>query len=517
MSMQDSIGHVTSIMPKFNSYLLRDYREEQINKFPEFMGTIFREAIKLFRGELDYLEYRIMAPRERLDYVMDNPFIKGKVDIQQSEYSLIEFLFQYRGESIKVPLYVPYLYDNALIIGNTKFYMHLAIIERMIYHVQDGIIIKVMRSPLQFWRNRQEMYESTDGEQFYDAVVTVRAHYRRKDSKRNTATPLILYLLATYEFDDVIRMLGAPEGSITFVDSVPKDRDPATDKYIYFPCSGIYLRVDRNVVYGDKQFNTYRRIVASLINIMRLRKTVTLESVYNRTFYKMTLGYILYPKAENDLIAVDHADSHLISLSTYLDEYTKSELASINVFCNDIYDLFVNVFSMIDEWSNWYSVNDLFTKRIGGTDLLLIEVVKLIFNRFYDTQRKNKEISFQTIQKMLKLPVKCIPKQCVEVQSIRSNNAMYNDNELLCNLIKKIRQSSAQSGGHGGASINDKEHRFHPSFVVVESPLAISQSSPGVSGDINPYVRIDHDGNFIQSQMPWYESVRPLLKYLTLV
>lgn len=515
--MNDAIGAVTSVIPKFNDYLLRDYRKEQIDRIPDFMGMIFREAAKLFRGELKYCGYRTMTPKERLDYVKSDDFINGRIDIQQSEYSLMKFLFEFQGNQLEVPMYVPYLHENALIIGDTRFYMHLAIIERMIYHVQDGIIIKVMRSPLQFWRNRREMYESTDGEQFYDAVITVRAHYRRKASKNSTVTPLILYLLATYEFNEVMNILNVPGGAISFVDSVPVGRDPKTDKYIYFQCNSIYMKVDYEAVFGDKQYNLLRRVVASLICVLKMNKRVNLNTVYNTTHYEMILGFILYPNADNELIAIDHAKSHLSSLATYLDDYTKAGLAAMQIYCNNIYDLFVNVFIMIDEWCNWYSINDLFTKRIGGIDLLLIEVVKLIFNRFYDTQRKNKEIRLEAVKKMLKLPVNCIPRQCVKVQSIHSNNAMYNDNDLLCILIKKIRQSTAQSGGRGGTSINDKEYRFHPSNAVVECLLAISLTQPGASGDINPYLKIDTSGNPLAEKMPWYPEVLSLINYLVKV
>ncbi len=532
MSMNDSIGRVTSIMPKFNEYLLRDYRTEQVNRFPEFIATIFKEAAKLFGGNLTYKGSRTMSPLERLEYSLNHPHIKGRISIQQNEASLVEFQFEYsdantQPTTISVPLYVPYLHENALVINDTRFYMHLAIIEKMIYHIPDGVIIKVMRSPLQFWRNQQRILETTDGDRYYDIVITMRAHFRKKAPKKGQRIPLILYLLSRYDFNQVLGFLGLPPGSIDFVSSVPsaESRDPETDKYKYFKCNNnLYIKVDKDVVLSESSHNPPRRVLVSLLYIMQMdkiaRNSADVSIVKQHGFYCGILGRSLYAKVESKpLLAIEHATAHLESLSTYLDQYTKKELAALGIHCNDIFDLLIHVFTSIDEWSAWYSVNDLFTKRIGGTELLLIEVVKQVFNRFYDTQRKHKaaHIKLEHVKKLLRLPPYCIMTNCVRVQSMRSNNDMYNDNDLLCNLIKKIRQSSNQNGSKNGNVITDKEHRFHPSFVAVESALALSQSSPGVSGDINPYVSINSNGYFQPGSMPWYSAIEGLQKYLNKV
>lgn len=516
MSIDAAFARVTEIMPPFNDYLLKDYRKNNIDNIPEFMSTIFREAIKLHKGDLKYLGYKRMTPEERLSYFASQRQEKNKINIQQNEMILMKFMFEYCGEPIEVPLYVPYLYDNALIVNSTKFYIHLAIIERMIYHITDGIIIKVMRSPLHFWRNKQLTYENTDGKRFYDTIVTMRAHFRKNSTKKSTQTPLVLYLLAHYEFNEALSILGIPPGAVSFVSSVPseEERNPETDRFYYFKChENVYLKVDHEQIYPEGNYNLNSRVIASLIYILKMTKTVDLDYVTDTKFYMSILGRNLYPNVNNSILACDHAKSHLDSLSTYLDEYTKAGLEELKIYCNDIFDLFVNVFVMIDEWSTRYEINDLFSKRIGGTDLLLIEVVKQVFNRFYEAQRKHKNIKLQSVTTMLRLPVMSIPKQCTRVDSVHSDNNQYNDNDLYPILIKRIRQSSGKHQKNNNI-MKDKEHKFHPSFVALESVLAISQSRPGITGDINPYAQIDEHGNFLQECMPWYSEVEGLKNYL---
>ena len=93
----------------------------------------------------------------------------------------------------------------------------------------------------------------------------------------------------------------------------------------------------------------------------------------------------------------------------------------------------------------------------------------------------------------------------------------YNDNVLFTLLVDKLRQSKP-SNGHKSSNknlITAPEHRFHPSFVAIESVLSIPKSNPGMAGDINPFAIIDKDGNFDKEAMTWYKQIAGLKKYLS--
>lgn len=513
MSWNSLLGDLQEEIPHFNDYLLKGYRQDQVGRFPEFMSTVFKEAIKLFKGSITYHGYQVLPPAQCVDFMVSCPLIRGRYNIQKSELSLVKFLFEYDHQSIEVPLYLPYLHENALVINDTRYYIQLAIIEKMIFRVHDGVIIKVMRSPLQFWRSENVPYTNTDGDEFFDKVITMKAHSRRKSPKKSVRTPLILYLLTRFDFQTVMRTLSIPQGGISFVDE-PVPNDP---QYMYFDCkNNVYLKVDRETIMPERQL---RRVVISILYILKMAKRFRLSELMDTTFYKSILGRVLYPNVPNDALAANHAESHLDSLSTYLDIYTKNELALLNIYCDDIFDLFVHVFCSIDEWLNQYSINNLFEKRIGGADLILIEMVKQIFTRFYVTLRNhNKVLEIGNVRSMLKIPPMRISKLS-GIQSLRPNAALYNDNDLIAIDVKKIRQSSTQENTSKKSSnvITDREHRFHPSFVAIESALAISPSSPGISGDINPFAVIDNMGYFKEDKMPWYQEIKSLDEYLTQV
>ena len=518
MSWDMTFEAVKEELPKFNNYVLKDFRKQQVNRCVEFMDTVYKEAVKLFQGALEYKGYRILSPEERVAYSLGaSNLIKGRLEIQQSELQLVQYLFQFEGETIPVHIYLPYLYNGAIVIRDTRYYLQLPIIERMIYRITDGVIIKVMRSPLQFWRTAQYSYTSTSGESFFDALITAKVHYKRGTSNtaRSTQTPLLLYLLSYYDFSYLLTSIfGLTSEMIQFTE----ENYPHDEVYLYFKCKdGIYLRVDRMNVMTDI---TFRRFVASLLYIIGTTKRYSISDLYNKTFYRTLLGKNLYGQATKEGLAAGHAESDLNSLKTYLDYYTKKDLESMHIYCEDVFDLFVVVFFSIDSWLLEYSPNDLFAKRLGGIELLLMGMVRSTFTRFYDTLRKNKmpNISLNNIKSMLKMDSMNITN-IHSVQSVHSNSSLYNDNVLLSTLIKKVRLTSTQEHRSKKKTnlISAKEHQFHPSFLAVESALAISSSSPGISGDINPFVQVDRDGFFLKEKMPWYDEILPLSKYLVSV
>lgn len=523
MSWDSSISLLKTKLPRPNDDLIIGYNQRQIADIPKFIATIFGEVTRLFKGKLTLEDYRALSPEEAIEYMMSNDNIpRRQFNIQRSELRLYEYLFKFEDEehkvyAIPVRLFLPYLYEGAIVIDDTRFYLQLPITERCIYRVNDGIFIKVMRAPLQFWRRDQHTYTATNGKTYHDCLITAKAYHRRNRRGGTYAkikpTPLVLYLLVHYGFHDTVtEVLGLPEDSITFVETDNKN-DP---RYTYFQVKpDIYLKVDTELVLGDLN---YRRFVAGVLYILKKQTRCFMSDVTNTTFYKMILGRNLQSSSTKEAHAASNAESHLESLGTYLDVITKQALADMGIACKDIFELLVTVFFNIDKWLMDYSANDLFCKRIGGVDILLVSLINDIFHTVYDATpaNYNKELKYADVKKKLNVKPMTI-RLLNRVDSVRPNNDLYNDNVFIPLLIKRLRQSSSQNRQGKKKNINlitAPEHQFHPSFIAIESALAISASNPGITGDINPFAVIDDKGCFVESEMPWYKDIYPLIKYL---
>jgi hypothetical protein len=235
----------------------------------------------------------------------------------------------------------------------------------------------------------------------------------------------------------------------------------------------------------------------------------------------MILGKCLYGKTYKATLAAGHGETHLESLRTYLDEITKNRLfLEQHIPVNNIFELFVFVFYNIDDWLVGYSPNNLFEKRLGGIDTLLAPMVEQINTRIYNNMSKNKQFKSNQIRKLLNFNAFGISNISAKASGVQAATSVYNDNALLSMLIKRLRlPSSSKSRTSKGKSnlIKSEEHQFSPTFLAIESVWAISSSSPGISGDINPFAVIDESGRFVKEKMPWFSQIEPLEKKLVQV
>lgn len=487
-------GAIRHQLPEFNNYLLKDYRKEQVDQSVSYIDTVFREAIKLFNGAITYKGYTILSPEKRIDAMMEHSITKGKYNIQKSELILIEFTFEFEQQLYTTHIYVPYLHNGCIVINDTKYYVQLAIIERIIYRTQDCIVIKVMRSPMHFWRTEQYSYVSMEGKSFYDTIITVKVHYKsRKRSKNDIKTALMLYPLCTRGFAGTLDAFGVSQKDMYLSESYIH-----VDGYMAFRCrDDVYLNVNESLMSQV----TIRRMVASMVYLFSFFTFYTFADLFDleNSAYKIMLGRAIFGPKYKTSLACSQASTHLESLATYLDPITKMELAKQGVICDDIHDLFVNVFSHLDEWLINHAPNDLYEKKVGVLELLMVDLTKAIFTRCYTTLQRQKNLNDKAVRSLFRMPNSKITG--IYKSSLVRGITCYNDNELLSLMGKKVRQAANQDSTNKKTVnlITAKEHRFHTSFPVVESILSIPSSSPGVSGSINPYVEITRgDGCFVK-------------------
>lgn len=487
-------------LPPFNDYLLKTFRKDQINRSVEYVDTVFREAIKLFNGEIIYHGCDILSPEHRLDELNDPAFKRG-FNIQISELQLVRFTFLYEGNRIVTHMYLPYIKDGAITIDDTKYYLQLAIIEKVIYRIADGIIVKVMRSPLHFWRSEQFGYVNTKGKSFIESIITTKIHYKqRKRAKRDIKTALLLYPLSHFGLLGTYQHFNIDPSTIQFVDS---ENLTAPEDIMYIKVrEGIYVKVKPELMQGD-----YSRIVASLVYCLRYYKEATIPDIYDPSgvIWKIILGKSIYGLSTKSTLAHNHAEKHFTSLATYLDPLTQAELAKQNIFCNDIYDLLITVFKSIDGWIANYKPNNLYDKKLGVLELIMSELVETIFKKMYGNPNDQK-LTLKTVRAILRMPSKKIAG-LYKCGAVRGSTQIYGDNELLTIQGKKIRQPiSQETPGKqrsskkkaGGNIIGSDEHQFDTSALVHESILSIPSSNPGDGGDINPYAPISHDGSLLK-------------------
>lgn len=516
------IGDVKEQLPPFNRKLLIDYRRDQISQLAEYMDVVYREAVKLVEsGNLVYRGFYRMTPEERVRYLIDSTSKVGssrfKLEILDSEMELVKYVFEYKGQEYGVFLHLPYLVNDQILISGTSYHFQLPIIERIIYRIPDGLIVKVMRSPLQFWRSEQYSYTSEEGRLYYDPIITVRAHFgAKKREKHGIKTSLVLYLLAERGMTRTLETFGIDPSLISFSAEVPEKKDPEREHFIIRNKSGqtMCMAVHRSIF---DNLN-HRRVVASIHYLLQFFTKHDLSLLYDPegTIFMIMLGRSIHGMPLKEALAHGNIVNHQKSLTTYLDPFTKVQLINMGINVEDVYDLFVYVFNNMDDLVLNHSPSDLFEKKIAVNELILSKTIRLTFREFYDLCKKEQRApGDQAIRRSLKRLSR--PIVAIHECGARSNPPIYNDNWLAAIGGKKVRQAAnQQAGGQRGRKkgnlLTSREHYYHPSMMVVESALSIPASSPGVGGDINPYVPITDDGCFIMPE--WAKDIYGLLPFL---
>lgn len=537
------IGSVSDELPKFNDKLLKEFRRKQISSGIDYMDDVYKQAVKVLSGTFQNVEYlgcRVLSPDEQVKLLANGQLSRDTVNVQRSEAVLVAFYFRHENEEFSVPLFIPYLHNEVLVTNDTEYTIENVIVQSVIVRTNErkGIIIKVMQSPLRFWRNIKYTIEDTDGNQYPNAdIITVQAHYRSQSkSSRSEKTTIVLYLLAEYGFLGAMEMLYVSDKILGFVDHIP---EMPSEEFTYFEIKNdIYLKVRKEAMSDDD----VKCVVASILYIWKpytkdayfpnnpesLEVTKTgKNTVLSKAAYRMLLGAIIYDITNPGkmLLAGSHGESHLESLRMYLDRMSQVELErELHVPVEDIFHLFVLVFYNINGWLAGYKANDLFEKKLGGINLLYSGTVEKLFNAVYTLTRVSKKKSDSSaVKKALRLNPTVVMDSFHMTEGVKSKPAFYNDNILLSMLVKKVRPDQSRENGSSGKGegkkksngnlIKSAEHKFSSTFSAIEGMWSYPSSNPGIAGDINPYAQIDQNGNFDKSRMPWYADIQPVDNY----
>lgn len=533
--LDDILDECNLQLPQFNSFLLKDFREQQINKCTDFMKMTFEEVTRLFQGKVQFKGARILSPEERIAVTINNPRYPTAVEISQTELMLVEFLFQYEQSPFSVHLYMPYIKDDCMLINGTKYFVQFPLTDRIFYHISkdNGLGIKVLRAHLRFWRNLRHQFSSMAGNRYGDNVIIVKIHLRNhKYTLDDIKTALLLYPLCMLGWTETLRRYGIHSDEIQFTGVWNKEdydydyfqvRKPEGDK------EGLYMKVHKRILSAnpDESIRVQMRVVTSLLYVLQyfvrcpstmyqdnveLRRYLTSDT--DTTVWKVILGKTSYGiHYASEIQVCGHAEQHLDSLKTYLDPHTKMKLREIGVYCDNIHELLDYVFINMDSHVVNYTPADLFNKRINIHDLLSNPVVRRIFTKVYgftNNNRKNRVTTVKDIENNFKIGSKAFTQLHQAGAAVAINPATYNDNYLLTIGARKVRTTHSSTGVKsneiGGAKtkqqtnhLTSPAHRFHSSWMYVEACLVVSHTNPDIAGLINHFLDIDTKGNVIVS------------------
>ena len=491
------VGTLSDKLPKFNDYLLREFRPESLKRSPDYMGMTTTECLTVFGDKMKYHGYEVLTPEERVEYIFNRNIQKRTFEIQQSNLKLIRISISLDNIMHNGIIPVPYLSSGRLVLSDTHYYPLFAIVERGLHITKNEIIVKVLRAPLKFWRRETIIFRATDGRSFRPIVMTVKIHQKVRSGKKSERTPLILYHLTQYGFAKSAEIFGFKSGDIQLVDKeVESDRD-----FFYFIKlkDDVFIKVRKECM-SDQYMQGF---VGSIVHICEFNSKYTLKDLTSTksAYYHVTLGRHTYG-ANKDSLLYNNAEEHLRMNDSLLDPAAKVQLATIGINVSNIYELLREIYFKMDSFVWNYNPIDLYNKKLGSLEQMLSGFVRNLYNAQFRILN-NKKIGLTQESAANFIRDVCKRGSFVKTTQIyRGNPSIYNDNWLLTIGAKRFRSLEAMELNVQGVKkkcrIPPYLTKAHPSHMVVESLLTIPTSTPVISGSINPYLKIDREGNIIK-------------------
>lgn len=516
---------VKATLPKFNNEVIIDLRRKEIDNLPQFIADRYRECASVADPNLVFVDYKVMQPLDKLLYELNRPKKKNRINIKEDEAVIVEYVFRYFDNEFRVPLYIPYIYeDSCLIVGNTRYECLLNMSEKLfsVRAGSSGITIKLIRLPISFHKNTPfAYYDEYEHKQFVSSIVTCKIHYKKPSKSKKIKPTIIHYLLCKFTLQEILSMFDINKDELSFV----RKEDPDPNHY-YFKIKNaaiepIFVKVNKNSMDNNRVFYD---IVISILYTLSAFRFILYEDLINNSkeIFMIILGKIIHNTSTSNLHALNYMIKHIESVDTYLDEYNKHMFHYEGIMVNDIYDLLcfiqVNIGKIIIDYPN----NNMYNKRIEAINNVIADgVVRMINRNIYKVEKKdNINHMFNTLSKAFSVHPKKILQSLGTSDSVRfSSSGVYSDNWLLSIGDKCVKRLSAATRtafgnkakkGHS-SGINAYANKFHPSMLVVECPIGFS-SKPGTNCLINPYVNINEMGGLLRRNNS--EEIEELKKYI---
>jgi hypothetical protein len=445
-----------------------------------------------------------LNPDEVIQYIRTNKIIAKRVQILDSTFKLDRYEYEFQGERQPLHVFLPYTVDGRILMANTSYWPLLPEVDSGgLHRTKDEIILKVMCAPITLYRSASFTFHTDKGKIYKEVVNQVKIHQGRKGRGKNACmVPMLLYHLVYHQFDECMLMYGFEPGEIQITQKYTQEQDYSYIKIV----EDIYLRVKDTALN-----NMYkRRVIASYLTCLNEWSHFNYRDLVssNLMYYRVVLGRYTYSQIRGTdpnkaVMYADNAGKHLATTDTILDEPAKVQLRKIGINVEDIYDFLLVAFYKMDEWLVNYSPCDLYDKKIGSLDSVMSPLVYSIDKKlFVLVNAKDAELKLNTVRSAIK---KCSQMEnwVTTNPAFRANPAFCNDNKLITIIGKRFR--SLENVETAGSRANKKTKvmtnsllKAHPSHLVVESIVALPESSPVVSGEINPYLIIDDNGQILK-------------------
>lgn len=357
--------------PKFNKNVTDGTAKQILKTIPEYLDDIIKSSLRSLNPKipLTYEGYRRMTPMEEYKFSLVSDNNKTTYDLAESNIYLTEYVFNFNGERISRPLYLPYAQDGNIIrVSNTQYHIIPVLSDTVISPSHDEVFVRLLKDKLTFRsqvRNFILNGERVPGKIVHTNIVKTNT-MNIKDNIGRPLTPVSLYLLSKYGFRKCMERYSGIKDYVVTNGSV----DDLRNDYNVFESTKLKPRSLKETVYvghdvkicipkKHKITHYLENFIYGMIYALDILpndgedfiKVYMSENIRQETlFWRIMLGRIVYKNTFSvDRIIEDMMD-HMDNLNGYLDNLIKTKLEENGIIVNNFFDLLAVILENYNTW-----------------------------------------------------------------------------------------------------------------------------------------------------------------------
>lgn len=404
------------------------------------------------------------------------------IDYSYSRLAIFKFKIKFEGETriIKMPLYIPLLYDDYhFYIRGNKYAAPYQLIDAITYAGKgDSIVLRSMTRLIEFVRKKVSIKD------VHGIEYSTHEFYIKVNSKK---VPFLLYYFAHFGFVKTLEYFGT-EKFFKFYTSCPPE---PVDEYVFFKFGKVYMAVDR-IRFLNPNSQLLRQFVASILTLSK--KGLDKNNISDANYWKNVLGSIM-----SETNSFDKGVSFLNTFITTIDHRTMRNLNLIEGGTPKK-STFGVVRWMFIKYNLLYNRSrDIYNKRLRLGEYIVAPLIKDLYTRLYrfiNTTKRMRDITRVTdIFKMQKgiIQNSIIGKYKLLPLNIVRYSSYVNDMSLLNVGLKYTIAGPGTPMEKSGKFTGISFRQFTPSYMGKVCLITTSSGDSGVNGLISPFAEIDED------------------------
>lgn len=525
--MEAALRHaVGNRIPDINPDIANGLAMKEMQYVESYVDNIIRCAEKSFPEGLAYVGWKPLTPVEEYIRATEPRGSNSQFDVARNDVYMIQLIFEWEGERITKPIYLPYVRDGGMIaIRGSSFAISPVLADKGISLGTDSAFVQIPKAKITFKRTRHHFI--VGGQRRTPNVVHSWLHNRDRKSARqigrpavNMETALIHYLFAKYGVKETFRRFNGIDIHIGDSNTINEATHP-NEKWVV--CRSIQRKPPRlrTKVYHASDLRVAIRVedLDTISEAMISGLFYVVDHFPSRVYaefldgsedeirlWRTLLGLIIGGVTGGEGAIREAMDEHMDSLDSYIDAGARASLEQGDIFVEDLYQLIHYVLEILSQMVVQSSemISTMYDKQLMVLRYVLRDVNDSIFNVLFRLKNRasKKDLTFTEVSKIIrqKLSTEAVLRmnnggKHGEVNSVSSpgDNKFF---KITSNLI--LQTDSGGNLRNAKTSKSDKSKFLHASIAEVGSYLVLPKSEPTGRTRINPWVQLDDRGGIVR-------------------